>query len=166
MNRYQFGDRSQEVLQTLHSELQMILTWGLKYSPIDFGLGEGYRPPEKQFEYYCRGRKQEGNTWVPIYPDRRGIITNCDGYKMKSNHNYNPSLAVDIYIYVPGKPSLTYDLPHIAGVAGVLVVSAEFLHEQGKIQHKLRWGGNWDRDGEILTDQPFDDTPHFELYSP
>jgi peptidoglycan L-alanyl-D-glutamate endopeptidase CwlK len=28
---------------------------------------------------------------------------------------------------------------------------------------KLRWGGNWDRDGEPVTDQDFQDLVHFEL---
>ena len=45
---------------------------------------------------------------------------------------------------------------HINGVA-------EMLYKQGGITHKLRWGGNWDMDGEILIDQSFDDRPHVEL---
>lgn len=162
-----FGNKSSEVLCQLHSDLQMILVWGLKYSPVDFGLNDGYRSPEKQFEYFKVGRKKhDSERWIPTHPDKKGVITNCDGYQIKSKHNYNPSLAVDLKIYVLGKPSLTYDVAHLSLVAGVLIASATFLYEQGKIQHKLRWGGNWDKDGEILFDQEFDDIPHVELYKP
>jgi hypothetical protein len=27
----------------------------------------------------------------------------------------------------------------------------------------IRWGGNWDMDGEPITDQDFQDLVHFEL---
>ena len=164
---WEWGQKSSGILTQLHRDLQMILQWGLEYSPVDFGLDEGYRSPEKQFKYYQVSRKQDGaGKWIPIYPNRKGIITNCDGYKILSNHNYNPSLAVDIYIFVQGKSKLTYDIAHLSLVAGILIAAATFLFEQGKIQHKLRWGGNWDKDGEILFDQEFDDIPHFELYKP
>ena len=162
-----WGDKSAEILGELHCDLQMILQWGLEYSPVDFGLNEGYRIPAKQFEYFKVGRKQaENGSWYPKDPNKKGILTNCDGTHIKSNHNYKPCTAVDIYIFVVGKSKLTYDLAHISLVAGVLIATAHFLYEQGKIQHKLRWGGNWDNDGEILYDQDFDDTPHFELYKP
>jgi len=164
---WEFGKQSFEVLEQAHAEMQMILVWGLTYSPVDFGLSESYRPPEKQFEYFQVGRVQMGSgEWVKTNPKKKETITNCDGYKIKSKHNYLPSYAVDIYIYVSGKPKLQYDVAHLSLVAGVLISVASFLFEQGKIQHKLRWGGNWDKDGEILFDQEFDDLPHFELYTP
>ena len=163
-----FGNKSSKVLTRLHRDLQMILQWGLKYSPVDFGLGEGYRSPEKQFEYFKVGRFQnENGKWekikshIAVKP-----ITNCDGYDILSKHNYNPSFAVDMHIYVLGKPSLTYDIAHLSLVAGVIIAAAAFLYEAGTITHKLRWGGNWDKDGEILFDQEFDDLPHLELYKP
>lgn len=164
---WKFGRKSSRVLEELHSDLQMILQWGLRYSPVDFALHEGHRTPEKQFEYYQVGRRKDpSGGWVKINPDKKETITNCDGFKVKSNHNFDPSLAVDIKVYVLGKPSLTYDQSHICLVVGVLIACANFLYEQGKIQHKLRWGGNWDKDGEILFDQEFDDLPHLELYVP
>ena len=163
---WKWGNKSSKILTELERDLVMILDWGLKYSPVDFGLNEGNRPPEKQFEYYKVGRKKINEVWGKIDPRGKGTITNCDGFKIKSKHNYSPSEAVDIYIHVLGKPSLTYDVAHLSLVAGVLIASAAFLFEQGKIQHKLRWGGNWDKDGEILFDQEFDDLPHVELYKP
>lgn len=35
-----------------------------------------------------------------------------------------------------------------------------------RLGHKIRWGGNWDQDQIILTDQSFDDLPHFEYLGP
>ena len=34
---------------------------------------------------------------------------------------------------------------------------------EGKITHKLRWGGNWNGDGLIVEGQSLVDLPHFEL---
>jgi len=162
-----WGEKSVEILDELNSDLRIILQWGLKYSPVDFGLNEGYRSPDTQFGLFKKGRiLNTKGEWIPLYPDKKGVVTNCDGFTIKSKHNYNPSLAVDIYIYVQGKPNLTYDIPHLSLVAGVLITTASVLYEQGKIKHKLRWGGNWDQDGEILYDQYFDDLPHLELYTP
>ena len=42
---------------------------------------------------------------------------------------------------------------------------SEFLYENGTINHQLRWGGNWDRDGD-LSDNTLYDRPHLELYKP
>jgi hypothetical protein len=36
---------------------------------------------------------------------------------------------------------------------------------EGLIQHKVRWGGNWDRDGD-LADNTLYDRPHLEIYKP
>ena len=152
-----------EEFKTLHSDLQLIFNWGLKYSPVDFGLSEGFRAPEKQFRYYQVGREQQADgSWKKVGE----TITNCNGHDIKSRHNYNPSQAVDIFISVLGKPSLSYDISHLSLVAGVLIAAAKFLYNEGKITHTLRWGGNWDKDGEILFDQKFDDLPHFEIYIP
>jgi hypothetical protein len=41
-------------------------------------------------------------------------------------------------------------------VAGILL-------NQGRITHELVSGLNWDSDGEIITDQKFQDLVHFEL---
>jgi len=45
-----------------------------------------------------------------------------------------------------------------------MFATAERLYNEGKITHKLRWGGDWDSD-KVFDDQNFDDLPHFELVS-
>ncbi len=49
--------------------------------------------------------------------------------------------------------------------AGVVQGVAMALYDEGKIDHLVRWGGNWDNDTEVA-DNSFDDLVHFELYKP
>jgi len=156
-----FGKASMKQYETLHNDLQLILDYTILRCAVDFSLIEGHRSPEKQLEYFKKGRKQQADgSWVIV--KQRDIITNIDGYRVKGTHNYSPSLAVDIAVYVPEKPNLAYDLSHLAYIAGCMITIADQLFEEKKIQHKLRWGGNWDRDGD-LADNTLFDGPHFEL---
>ena len=157
------GRDSKVQYDTLHPDLQMIIDWGMKYCVVDFSLREGYRPIEIQFEYYKKGRELIDGEWKLVKPKEKW--TNVDGYKIKGKHNHQPSLAVDFMTYVPNKPELTWDAVHLTYIGASLIMIAEFLHEQGVIQHKLRWGGNWDKDGD-LADNTLYDRPHVELYTP
>jgi len=89
-------------------------------------------------------------------------LSKIDGINKKGKHNYNPSMAFDFYIYVPGK-KLSYDKLHLTFVAGLIIAVAKMLILDNKITHDIRWGGNWDSDGELISDQSFDDLPHIEL---
>jgi peptidoglycan L-alanyl-D-glutamate endopeptidase CwlK len=143
---YKFGSKSLENLISLHRDLQLILTEAIAISPIDFGISDGHRPVEIQQEYFNQGKSK------------------CDGIKIKSKHNYNPSLAADFYPYVQGAASWNNET--LSYLAGLITGVAEMLYKQGRITHKVRWGGNWDMDGEMITDQSFDDRPHVELIKP
>ena len=142
---YVFGTRSQKQLDTCHKDLQLVANESLKVSRVDFSIIEGTRPLELQQKYFREGKSK------------------IDGIKIKGNHNYQPSRAFDIAVYVSGKPKLTYDISHLTYIGGVIEAVGQSLYNQGRINHTIRWGGNWDRDGEILYDQNFDDLPHFEL---
>lgn len=142
---YIFGKRSKEKLSQCHKDLQIIAEEALKVSDMDFGVSEGHRSLEKQMEYFNSGKSK------------------VDGVKIKGKHNYQPSLAIDIYAYIPGKPKLAFNTKNLAYLGGVLTSVAKRLLHEGKITHRLRWGFNWDMDGEIGTDQRFQDMPHFEL---
>jgi peptidoglycan L-alanyl-D-glutamate endopeptidase CwlK len=132
-----FSRSSLEKLSTCDSFLQIICKRALEVSKIDFGISCGYRSPEDQLKAY-----QEGKSKI-------------DGVTVKSKHNLIPSKAVDIFGYVNGKAD--YSIPVMCYLAGAMdAVSAD-------LGIKLRWGGNWDGDGIILTDQSFDDLPHFEI---
>lgn len=143
-----FSQRSKKQLATLHDDLKLIMEETIKVSPIDFILVEGHRSLERQYELYKKG------------------LSKLDGVRTKSKHNSFPSMAIDICAYVPLKPRLAYDVNHLCLIAGVVIAVADHLYQLGSISHVIRWGGNWDQDGEIITDQNFDDLPHFELFKP
>lgn len=69
-----------------------------------------------------------------------------------SKHNKLPSQAVDALPY----PVNWYDLPRLRFFAGFVLGVAS----QMKI--KIRWGGDWDMDKEVL-DNIFNDLCHFEI---
>jgi hypothetical protein len=72
-----------------------------------------------------------------------------------SKHNTMPSLAVDVqpYPYSDKEEVLREDLSYIAGLF-VAFGKSEGIN--------IRWGGDWDRDGETA-DNGFDDLFHFEI---
>jgi len=148
---FKFGKRSRKNLYTCHDDLIIIAEESIKVSPVDFGIREGKRTFKKQLEYFLEG----SSTLDPRIPEEL----------KRAMHVKEPvSLAFDIYIYIPGHKELAYDLNNLCLVSGVITSTAQRLYNENKIEHLIRWGGNWDRDQEILIDQSFDDSPHFELY--
>lgn len=143
---YKFGMVSRKKLDSCHEDLQLIIQEALKLSDVDFGISEGHRDVATQQMYFRQGKSK------------------IDGVTKLGKHNVMPSEAVDIYGYVNGRA--TYNVQTLAYIAGVVTAAAKVLYEQGKVNYIIRWGGNWDRDGEIITDQNFDDLPHFELVKP
>ncbi len=71
-----------------------------------------------------------------------------------SKHNYRPSLAVDVAPY----PIDWEDTERFVEF-GLYV-----LQVAGDLGLSIRWGGDWDGDGD-LTDQSFNDLVHFEIRS-
>ncbi len=145
---YKFGNRSRKNLNTCHKDIQTILEEVIKF--YDFSVIEGYRTIERQQELYNQGR------------------SHIDGVTRKGNHNYNPSMAVDIIPYkkytnpFSGKEK---DNRRFYFMMGLVRATAERLLIEGKIDHLVRFGLDWDGD-DIYTDQNFDDLPHFELIKP
>lgn len=155
MKNHKFGNRSNKNLNTCYVELQVVMRESLKETQVDFGISEGTRTDEKQIHLYASGRTRPGP-----------ILTKRDGVTKKSKHQANPSPAVDIYAYIPGKPHLAYNKIYLAYLGGVITSVAERLYQEGRIAYRIRWGYNWDGDGEIGTDQDFQDMPHHELIKP
>ena len=88
-----FSKQSLDKLSPCHEDLQKVMHEAIKH--IDFIVLYGYRTPEEQFELYKKGRKLVDGKWVKVGT----TVTNLDGKAKKSNHNYNPSRAVDIAPY-------------------------------------------------------------------
>lgn len=128
-----FGKRSQEILGQLVEPLQQVLLEAIKV--VDFALVCGFRDEASQHQAF-----KDGNSKLdwPL-----------------SKHNHYPSMAVDLVKYSEGK--ISYDSMQACYVAGVIMACAASLGVH------LRWGGNWDQDEVLLTDQEFDDLCHFEV---
>jgi len=109
----------------------------LKRSKVDFGIAEGHRSIQRQQELFKENKTEK------------------DGINNLSKHNYNPSLAIDIYSWVEGKSN--YAVHNLCYLAGIIESVALELHYQ------IRWGGNWDMDGVLINDQKLQDLVHFEI---
>lgn len=156
MNNYSFGSSSLARLNTCHNDLQLIAILALEWSQVDFGISHGHRDPDYQKILWQKGRDSNGLIVNPAE-----VVTYKDGKINKSKHNLYPSMALDVFAFVNGKAS--WDAKYLCYIAGVFFAAYNHLADKGKIAHKLRWGGNWDGNGEIITDQSFIDLPHFEL---
>lgn len=146
MDKYKFGKTSIKRLESCHEDLIKIAQASISLSPIDFGIAEGHRSLERQRELYEEGKSK------------------VDGIIKKGKHNYYPSHAFDVYAWVNNKAS--WDSKELCLIAGIIISVANLLYREDEISHIIRWGGNWDMDGQIISDQNFIDLPHFELYKP
>lgn len=132
---YKFSENSKNKLKGLHSNIQKFFNELIAISPHDFSITQGVRTAEEQNKLYQQGRTTKGK-----------IVTNCDGYKIKSNHQAKADgfgYAGDIAIIVNGK--VTWEDKYYCEVAN----SARELMKK----YEIEWGGDW---------KSFKDFPHFE----
>lgn len=169
--QHHLGDGSMKVLNSgLHPDLKTLATAATKYSPIDFTLTQGVRTTDQQFDLFQIGREYFDKTMTA--QDRRAwrkvgrVVTNCDGFEIKSNHQIKADgfgHAIDVAAFIPGHPELAYDKTHLMTVIGSFLAIARFLHDAGKMQHEVRSGADWDFDTFLLEPGTFHDMPHIEL---
>lgn len=133
---FRFGKASEDRLLSVRPELAAVCRRALGYNVLDITVVQGKRSKEEQDKAFRIGASKLK------YPE--------------SKHNTEPlSSAVDVAAFVNGKVSWNHQ--HCLVLAGLMLAAASELNV------KVRWGGNWDRDGEPCTDQTFDDLVHFEL---
>lgn len=137
---YSFGKKSKEQLETADKRLQDIAEKALSYGVMDFSVREGHRTIERQKALFAEG------------------LTQIDGTTKKGKHNYYPSLAIDIVPFpdVVNGVNIWEDAQRFSVLAGLMYAAA------AELGHKIRWGGDWDSDGNNA-DSKFNDYPHFEL---
>ena len=128
-----FGKKSLEKLKDVHPDLRKVCEYAIEFT--DFTVLEGHRSVERQRRLFAAN------------------ATKIDGIKKKGKHNFIPALAVDLAPY----PIDFKDVRRYHDLAQVILLAAKHLGVE------IRWGGDWDRDGD-LTDQKFIDIGHFELY--
>jgi len=131
-----FTNQSRSNLNTCHTDLRTVFECVIV--TFDCTILCGHRGEREQNRLFEAGKTQVR------FPD--------------SNHNTSPSEAADVAPY----PIDWQGRERFHLFAGYVLATADRLYEQGEIGHRLRWGGDWDRDFEI-SDNDFDDLVHFEL---
>jgi len=128
---FRFSRRSLKVKEELHPVLQKILDRSLETSPWDWGLHDGYRSVERQYQYYQQGRSNPGK-----------IVTWIDGITKRGYHNYKPALAFDFHISSKGN---TWDVETRDGDPAYMIEVAEHILRVAKEEFgvDLVWGGTW-----------------------
>jgi len=129
-----WGDKSKEVRADLHPTLVHYLDRALQ-EVADISLICGHRNQADQMKAYFSGNS------TLMWP--------------QGKHNSLPSLAVDFRPY-PMPKFKAKVWAALAYTAGRIIQMAA---EDGV---KIRWGGDWDADGD-LTNQKFDDLFHLEV---
>ena len=133
---YRFSRTSEKRLMYLHTNLQKFFIELLKISPYDFSISQGVRSAEEQNKLYQQGRTTSGK-----------IITNCDGYKIKSKHQIREDglgHAGDIAVLIDGKAIWEEKYYKEVARAGRVLMQ----------KYNIEWGGDWEK---------FKDLPHFEF---
>tara|TARA_R110000796_G_C14307833_1_gene406176 strand:- start:71 stop:301 length:231 start_codon:yes stop_codon:yes gene_type:complete len=75
-------------------------------------------------------------------------------------------MAVDVMEYFPDKPHIHWnDRDAAEDFARLVLATAETLLARGEVSHHLRWGGDWNMDGDT-SDTSFWDAPHYEIVVP
>ncbi len=147
--KYELSEMSKAYFKNVHPYLVDVISAAITDSPYDFKLTAGARTAQEQNALYQLGRTRAGNK-----------VTNCDGYKSKSNHQIKADgygYAVDIFIcgkydengnYVKYNTQEGYDFKKLKAVA-------DHIKKIAKDKNiKVEWGGDW-KGGW--------DSPHFEL---
>lgn len=168
-----FGGRSTTEVNSMHRDLQIIAREVVKI--FDISALQGHRPVADQWELFLKGRELKHPGMDVNKPESWGVakgvgrasdmVTKIDGRKKKGMHNYEPSLAGDFAPYPIDFRNAEKSKARFYYMAGVFYAVTEKLFEEGKITHKIRWGGDWDFDHDF-EDQSFDDLPHIELLKP
>ena len=128
-----FSFSSKTFLASCHPDLQRLFNRVVE--TFDCTIVEGRRSKSRQTRLYNIGKSRVR------YPNSR--------------HNKDPSMAVDVAPYLNGKVS--WDTRHCLYFAGFVMGTASVfgLH--------IRYGGDWNQNFEVITDQTFQDLCHFEL---
>ena len=144
-----YSETSKERLSTCDNYIQKVLNRAIEICPIDFGIAQGARTVQQQQQYFNEGKSK-------VNPEKYSDAELPLKGKHIVNELYPVAGAVDVYAYIPGKGA-SWDASHLCVIAGVIISIDKSM------DNKLRWGGNWDMDGESISDQSFQDLPHFEL---
>lgn len=134
--KYDFSKSSKRRLEEVDERLRAIVNDVMALQIMDFSVMEGRRTKERQEQLVRDGKSKT----------------------MKSKHLVG--LAVDLYPYPVDMSKVNsgnwVELARFGVLAGLMKAVAR------KHSVKIRWGLDWDGDGQTL-DHTFHDAPHFEI---
>ncbi len=136
---FKFSSHSLFTLSSCDNRLQDLFKHVLGLGLMDITITEGRRSRELQNRYF-----ESGLSKVRWPHSKHNVLNPGDLAK-----------AVDAAPCINGKVS--WEKAHCIHMAGLVLATAKLMGIE------IRWGGNWDRDGEPVTDQDFQDLVHFEL---
>ncbi len=132
-----FSEASIEKLKTCHVDLMTIFVAVIQ--KFDCSIIYGYRGKEDQDKAFKTGKSKLQ------FPD--------------SKHNSMPSMAVDAAPF----PIDWSNTTRFFWFAGYVMGVADQLYLEGKISHKVRYGGDWNVNYNIDDEKGLRDLVHFEL---
>ena len=152
MSESLFTPKSLGELATVDALLRRVVIRARSWSRVPFEVSQGARTIEQQRQYFKEGKSK-------VNPD---AYVSKEALYAAAKHVTGPgaplSRAVDVF--VPGQEGGAYDKHALCYLAGVMEASARSM------DIKIRWGGDFDRDGVLLEKGSFHDLPHFELDQP
>ena len=153
-----FGAHSVAQRTTLHQHLREVLDRVLEAH--DFRIEEGARVPEKQwaaFNAKPQTSKVRGDAAYPHRVRSDGVSWAADIYPILNGRK------IDVRV-VGFKPIESAQFAYFLGL--VKATATDYFRGVEAMTNekwRLRLGIDWDRDGEILSDQTWHDWPHIEL---
>lgn len=132
-----FSHESLQQLFTCNVEIQILFQEVVK--KIDCKVLEGHRNQAEQEADFAAGKSKLH--WP------------------HGKHNASPSLAADVAPF----PVDWKNRGRFFWFAGYVLGVADMLYSQGKMKHRVRWGGDWNHDYDITDEKGLSDLPHFEL---
>jgi len=149
-----FSINSLNKLETCHNDLQTLFHYVIRY--FDCTILCGHRSQSEQFELYKQGRILDGELWIT--ENKNEVVTYKDGFCKKSQHNFEPSRAVDVVPY----PIEWKNTDRMRFFIGYVLGIARMLKDYNAIDEEIVSGIDWNSN-TILTDQRFRDFPHFQI---
>ena len=136
--KYSCGKKTLGVLSTVSFNLRLVFHEALAMGLIDIAGIEGRRVKARQNRLFAINKSKVQ------WPNSKHNVLKPDDL----------AHAFDIAPYVNGKISDNWY--HCIFLAGIIQTCGK------KLGIPIRWGGNWDQDGEPITDQDFQDLWHYE----
>ena len=151
--KYSFGKSSSKRLEGVDPRMSEIMTEAIKTSPYDFGIAQGKRSYEEQFNLYKKGRQWNPKSGIESDPSswevggKDKIVTKT----MKSKHL--AGRAIDVSVFKGGKyvkGDTTEEMQMYRDVGAHIKSTAKRLG----YEKDFSWGGDWKK---------FVDAPHYEI---